>query len=445
MTVLTALDPMIGTAHSKMEERYHALLRGDSFGSENWLAEQLNRADELPSDLPDEPYELAEWSEKRAAAVARRYGEYLIERKAGSARQYFSNRAHALYFLQHVAPTKTVDGAWLYGMLSHWLDPRYHGLIRIYLEELGDGDPACNHVLIYRRLLSELGCHGPLPLPQDRFVQGSLQLALGFNTGAFLPEVLGYNLGYEQLPLHLLICAYELDELGIDPQYFRLHVTIDNASSGHACKAVQALRQIWPAQGGDEFYRRVARGYRLNELGPGALQVIASFDLETEMLTAFERKRCFGQNLHSDYCRIEGRTVNQWLTEPGSIRRLLSALQKKGWIKRDQDPARSRFWQLIEGPVAAMFGVFSPYEKQLMHDWIAGIWQPPRAARRAEPVKVEAMMSIDASASEFEAQLCDVPPLARIEKLIAELDGNRHALPRGLLATRLYAQLTGLN
>ena len=57
----------------------------------------------------------------------------------------------------------------------------------------------------------------------------------------YLPEVIGYNLGYEQLPLHLLISSYELSELGIDPYYFTLHVTIDNASTGHAQKAVQAV------------------------------------------------------------------------------------------------------------------------------------------------------------------------------------------------------------
>jgi hypothetical protein len=56
--------------------------------------------------------------------------------------------------------------------------------------------------------------------------------------------VIGYNLGYEQLPLHLLITSYELNELGIDPYYFTLHVTVDNAGSGHAHKAVQALRDL---------------------------------------------------------------------------------------------------------------------------------------------------------------------------------------------------------
>lgn len=445
MTVMTSapvLDPHAIDSRAGHEARYHTLLQGDLSASAAWLGEQLQQAEALPDELPNNPAELGQWTADRAAAVAGQYAQYLAERKAGAARRYFSSRAHALYFLQHVAPTKAVDGAWLFGMLRHWADPRYHGLIRIYLEELGDGDPACNHVLIYRRLLSELGCHEQLPLADDRYLQGALQLALGFNTEAFLPEVIGYNLGYEQLPLHLLISAYELDELGIDPQYFRLHVTIDNASSGHACKAVQALAQLWPAQGASEFYRRVARGYRLNDLGPCSPTIIAEFDLEAELLAAFERKRSFGQHMHSDYCRIEGRTVNQWLAEPGSIPGFLAALQDKGWIKRGQDPANSRFWQLIDGPAAAMFGVFSPYEKQLLHDWIAVSWQPRRP--RYGPAKAEVSVHDEALVNGLERELHDLPPEARIAYLISEMAGARHALPQGLAATRKYAQMTGL-
>nr|WP_245225754.1 MULTISPECIES: iron-containing redox enzyme family protein [unclassified Pseudomonas] len=130
---------------------------------------------------------IAIWTARRAAKVGRQYASYLRKRSEGETRQFFSNRAHPLYFLQQVAPTKAVDGAWLFGALRHWDDPRYHGLIRIYLEELGDGHPASSHVLIYQRLLSSLGCHERLPLADERYLQGSLQLALGLNLDEFLP------------------------------------------------------------------------------------------------------------------------------------------------------------------------------------------------------------------------------------------------------------------
>ncbi|ORL62948.1 iron-containing redox enzyme family protein [Pseudomonas putida] len=436
MTVMTRKAAPVApalAANDSLERRYQALLQGRCEDSARWLAEQLDRADTLPDDLPTSPAQLDDWSARHAAKVARDHAAYLQARRKGAPRRYFANRAQALWFLQQVAPTKAVDGAWLQGLLPQWPDPRYHGLIRTYLEELGDGDPRCNHVLIYQRLLSRLGCLEPLPLAPERYLQGAVQLALGQNTEAFLPEVIGYNLGYEQPPLHLLITTYELAELGIDAHYFQLHVTIDNAASGHAHKAIQALRQLWPADDGEGFYQRVRRGYRLNDLGTDTPRLIASFDLEGELLAALERKRAFGQMMHSDHCRLQGRTVNDWLSETDAMPGFLKALQSQGWVRRGEDPARSRLWKLIEGPAAAMFGVFSAYEKQLWHDWIANGWEAPRQPRVAP-----GSWQLDVEPDHTDGERAPVPVL------IERMAGNGHALPEGLRATRAYIQATGL-
>ncbi|CAM3599764.1 hypothetical protein CCOS865_04168 [Pseudomonas reidholzensis] len=419
-----------------LEQRYRTWLDGDDGQSAAWLAEQLQAAERLPDDLPDHPGQLFAWSAQRAGEVAQAYADYLRQRREGGPRQYFANRAQALWYLQQVAPTKAVDGVWLHGTLRQWRDPRYHGLIRTYLEELGDGDARCNHVLIYQRLLSRVGCLESIPLDPERYLQGSVQLALGLNSDSFLGEVLGYNLGYEQPPLHLLITTYELAELGIDGHYFQLHVTIDNAASGHAHRSIQAIVQLCPEREQEAFYARVRRGYRLNDLGTPAAQLIASFGLEAELLAALERKRGFGQFMHSDHCKLQGRTINQWLAEPMGASGFIQALQTQGWLRRHEDPAKSRFWTLIDGPSAAMFGVFSAYEKQLWHDWIAGEWQAPKP-RRVFPG------SWDANLAEA-AQALQVAPQTAVEALIERMAGNRHALPEGLLATRAYAQATGL-
>ncbi len=347
----------------------------------------------------------------------------------------FRQPCHALWFLQQVAPTKAVDGAWLHGALWHWQDPRFHGLIRTFLEELGDGDPRCNHVLIYQRLLSRLGCSQERPLDPARYLQGTLQLALGQNCQRFLPEVIGYNLGYEQPPLHLLITTHELAELGIDAYYFQLHVTIDNAASGHARRSVESVTELVRDQG-PAFYERVRHGYRLNDLGGDTPSLIASFDLQAELLGTLERKRIYGQCMHSDRCRLQGRTINQWLAEPGAMPGFLEALQAQGWIKRDSDPKQSRFWSLIEGPIAAMFGVFDAYEKQLWHDWIAGSWQGA-GIRRVPPGQWEHALQLDNDVS-IASQVSDIPTL------IDAMAGDRHATPHGLHATRAFIQATGL-
>ncbi|MGE8462062.1 MAG: iron-containing redox enzyme family protein [Pseudomonas capeferrum] len=438
MTVITrkaAADAGARAAHLSLQHRYQNLLEGPDATSAAWLSEQIARVEHWPDDLPDTPAQLPAWSDHHAGEVAKAYADYLQQRRQGAPRHFFSNRAHALWFLQQVAPTKAVDGAWLHGTLQHWRDPRYHGLIRTYLEELGNGDPRCNHVLIYQRLLSRLGC---LELPQlddQRYLQGAVQLALGQHGDAFLPEVLGYNLGYEQPPLHLLITTYELAELGIDGHYFQLHVTIDNAASGHAQLSIQALRQLCPAQDAQHFYQRVRRGYRLNDLGTPASALVAEFDLQAQLFAALERKRQYGQFMHSDHCRLQKRTINQWLAEPGAMPAFVDALQAQGWIRRGENPVNSRWWKLIDGPAAAMFGVFTAYEKQLWHDWIAGDWQAP--IRRVMPGSWDINVSAD-----------DRPMVSQraetVEALVQRMAGNRHASPEGLLATQAFVNATGL-
>jgi len=366
-----------GSAEGRARELYFALYAdplNTARAGEAYLREQIAAVQDIPADLPPTLAQLPAWIEARSEAVGIQYREYLAARKGGAPRRYFHTKAHALNFIKSVAPTKLVDGSWLYGMLKHWDSPDFHPLIKTYLEELGEGAPSKNHVTIYRKLLATHGIDGWEQLSDDHFVQGAIQLALGHNAERFLPEVIGFNLGYEQLPLHLLITSYELNEFGIDPYYFQLHVTVDNAATGHAQKAVQALLDLMP-QVGDRaaFYKRVLDGYRLNELGASTNSVIAGFDLQDELVNILAQKSTVGKNMHSDYCRVAGRSVNDWLAEPGQIPGFLSALESAGWIKRGEEVANSRFWRLIEGERAEMFGVFSAYEQQVLRDWIVSV------------------------------------------------------------------------
>lgn len=439
MTRQTAAMVQAPPVAFSLKDRYHALLAGHDTNSRIWLDAQLEQVRDMPDDLPGDPTQLDAWSLQHAAGVADGYKAYLDQRKQGAPRRYFANRAQALWFLQQVEPTKVVDGAWLFSALREWQDPRYHGLIRTYLEELGSGDPRCNHVLIYQRLMSRLGCLDRPALEDGRYLQACLQLALGEYGQDYLPEVIGYNLGYEQPPLHLLITTYELAELGIDGFYFQLHVTIDNAASGHAHLSLQALRQLCPADDVAGFYERVRRGYRLNDLGISTPALIARFDLEAELLQALEHKRNFGQFMHSDHCRLQKRTINQWLAEPGAMPAFLDAMQAQGWIRRGEDPEQSRWWKLIDGPTAPMFGVFTAYEKQLWHDWIAAGSQS--RIRRVLPGAWEAALQLQAQ-TPGNQRPC--PADYDMDTLIGAMSGNRHATPEGLVATQAYIQATGL-
>ena len=413
----------------------------------HFLRNQLQHATPHLADLPDNPAQLETHILRNNARTARAWRDYLMTRKQGQPRRYFSTRSHALYFLRNVAPTKLVDGAWLYGVLRQWHDPRMHDLVRTYLEELGDGEPEQNHVLVYRQLLASHDLRDLDGLPADRYMQGALQLALGHLTDEFLPEVIGYNLGYEQLPLHLLITTYELAELGIDPHYFRLHITIDNASTGHARRAARAVLDNLPIGSGQQsFYRRVRQGYQLNELGASSTSVIREFNLDRELCRVLEEKAKVARHMHSDMCRIDGRTINEWLDSSGRIPALLEALQQKGWIRRHQDPADSRFWRLIKSDRAPMFGVFSDYELQLLHDWIAGEWQCEQtnrlAARRSHaghPADAEAKESLRREEVELQKTLSKLSEQERTRRLIELLSPAEHFTPAGLAATRIFA------
>lgn len=324
-------------------------------------------------DLPGSGAGLIEWMETNMRAVHGKYQSYLQSRQSGAPRKYFVNRAHALYFLRQVAPTKLVDGAWLYGLCAYADNPRLSDLVVTYLEELGNGDADKNHVTLYRGLLARYGLDPVDGLPDTHYEQGLIQLALGWNAQDFLPEIVGFNLAYEQLPLHLLISAYELNELGIDPYYFTLHVTVDNADTGHARRACQAAIDAAPRMDdGGEYWRRVRAGAKLGNLGVGSLDVVRGFNIDNEVVRIFAHKAPAGNGAHSDFCKVAGRKVNDWLAHPKDVPAFLAALEQAGWIKRNQPAVESRFWNLLQGDRAEMFGVFSPYELQVIHDWIRG-------------------------------------------------------------------------
>ena len=446
-------------------------------GSVAFLTQALRQAQTKAGDLPATPDGLADWMHRSAEQAGTRYRAYLEARRGGAPRRYFTNRAHALYFLRAVAPTKLVDGAWLYGLLAHFKNPRFADLIATYVEELGEGRADKNHVLLYRRLLERYGLNPVQDLPAAFYTQGALQLALGLNANEFLPEIIGFNLGYEKLPLHLLITAHELNELGIDPYYFTLHITVDNADSGHAQRAVQAVLDNMPRLAGSaDFWQRVQRGCALSNAGTGTTEVIDSFDIDREVEAVFSRKRVTGRGAHSDYCRVAGRSINDWLAESGSMAAFLAALEQAGWIKRGTVPAQSRFWKLLQGEKAEMFGVFSPYELQIIHDWIRGdasadgqAYDEPalpeersrttfrvhdRLARHRTAISNPGKLNVfDASDDEvldvdlqaLQIELAGSTSIAAQQRLLTKaMSPWLHWTPAGMYATRRFMQLAGL-
>ena len=227
----------------------------------------------------------------------------------------------------------------------------------------------------------------------------------------------------------------------------------------------------WPrARDPVEFYRRVRAGYRLNELGESTNTVIAGFDLEDELVRVLASKAAVGKDMHGDYCRVQGKTINAWLAEPSTIPALLRAFEQTGWIKRGAPAEESRFWRLIQGERAEMFGVFSAYEQQVLADWIAS-----SASTNAAPARVpsfrarqralEAVGSTPApahpprtlirynyAAGEHAAEDDQLRALEQavalaptradaMTLLLEQMSPARHHSAAGLMATRMFTQL----
>ena len=352
--------------------------------AQHFIETQLDKVVMDENELPTDYEDLKIWITQHAEQVGQQYHEYLLDRKNGQPRRLFKNKSHALNFIKLVAPTKMVDGSWLHGFIHHADNEKFSKLVSIYLDELGNGDVHKNHVVLFRQLLTKYGFEELNQLSDEFFLQGAIQLALGCNAEAFTPEIIGFNLAYEQLPLHLMITAYELRELNIDPYYFTLHVTVDNALTGHSKMAIDAFRDSLPDLANQKDYiQRVTAGMALNQDGLSTMSIIESYEIEEEIVEIFKQKSTLGQYMHGDHCAIGGKTVNMWLENPENIPEFIQALESNRWINRNEDPKNSRFWRLIEGDKASMYGVFNAYEKQVIYDWIAGdaLENLPRAER----------------------------------------------------------------
>jgi hypothetical protein len=211
-------------------------------------------------------------------------------------------------------------------------------------------------------------------------------------------------------------------------------------------------------------------------LGAGTTSVISSFDLERELVWIFQEKSAVGTHMHSDYCRVGGRSVNDWLSDPTQIPAFLASLEKAGWIKRNQEPRHSRFWNLIQGDDAEMFGVFTSYEQQVIGDWISGDMpaKPHQLAYKAKQRLLDTLGhhslgrkhcatargvirqhyahesgdsgqdDFNAELRSFEEKLASLSSKEETMSMLTQLmsPSSHHTAP-GLMATRIFARLLG--
>ncbi|OAQ93982.1 ABC transporter [Purpureocillium lilacinum] len=385
-------------------------------------------------------------------AATTEWQHYLARRKNGSPRELFDDAAEARQWLVQKAPHKLVDGAWL-GHVHRATAPFAYRRVtkaawQVLSEELGDGDLAKCHAYVYARLLEKVG--SPVPAPTSaNFVENTTvtdtglwrsavaQLLISLFPDEFLPEILGFNLHFEMLTLETLMAAKELREVGIDPYYFTLHVTIDNADTGHtamASRIVADYLELISAEHGpaatQQAWKRVQAGFLMSK------NVHHSYNdkLTERIVTIFTAKSIASHRIH-DHCTMTlgGQSLSKWL-DPTLFHRLdwqakfLKCLRNaKPWIHKGNSSKSRLVRQLSWG--GSMFGAFTDREVVVVKDWIdslvpAGpetyqtftghLGTPESSERSSLPSAKDARSFADIFASMDEAIELDLPlaPLA---------------------------------
>ncbi|KAJ4343418.1 hypothetical protein N0V95_006642 [Ascochyta clinopodiicola] len=351
--------------------------------------------------------------------VTSRWEEYLARRRAGGSREVFGDREEAKWWLKQAAPVKYVDGAWL-GHINKITTPfKYRKITKnawqVMSEELGDGDLAKNHVYVYRQLMDDIDAGLPAAdsedfidsrhnLDQIRCWKAAVaQLLVSLFPHDYLPESLGFNMAYESLPLHLLKTVKELREVRLNPYYFELHISIDNADSGHAAMAMAAvadyielIEQDEGAAAAKVAWKRVQAGYVLAEglpttpespsLKVESVEAFPRNEKEAALLDIFAAKSFVAHKIHcNSRLKIGRRSLVDWL-EPKAFadkqwqKEFLFDLSNcKPWVfKGDSEKSRLVRELSWEGK---MFGSFTQTEVEVVKAWIENLGSAAQTPR----------------------------------------------------------------
>ena len=368
---------------------------------------------------------LEEFQHKRDNSIGQRWEQYNIRRKGGSDRELFQDRQEAIWWLKQISPVKYVDGAWL-GYIGKVTTPFalqkiMKGAWQILSEELGDGDLEKNHVHLYHKLLKSIASGLPaaesLDFGHPRHELNTVsvwksaiaQLLISLFPEDFLPEILGFNLHFEAISTDTLKAAKELREVGIDSYYFILHISIDNAHSGHTaiaveivCEYMDHIRRTEGEEAAQRAWSKIQAGYLLSSGLPGTVVCPSSkreipvdgvtvrlSPTEKQVIEIFQAKAQVVSGIHcGSRVKIGCRSVVDWLnpialqSKEWQIELLDSLSSSKYWINKG-DSSGSRFMRELQWN-GRMFGSFTHDEYNILRQWIDGLINIPLALEESQ-------------------------------------------------------------
>lgn len=366
-----------------------------------------------------------------------RWESYLKRRESGLPRELFRDLDHAKWWLKQISPVKYVDGAWLghiHRMTTPFaLRPITKKAWQIMSEELGDGDYTKNHVYLWRGLMEDIGANLSAPDTED-FIHprhgldkvhvwkaGVAQLLISIFPHQFLPEILGFNMHFEMLTWDTMRAIKELKELKLNDYYFLLHISIDNADSGHTAMAMHAvidyMVHVQNTEGeaaAQVAWKRVQTGFILSEqlvTSPDAQDIShtgysAPSDFEAKVRKIFKAKALVSHKLHcASKVKIKSRKLVDWL-DPVAFeseawqKEFIGALaNSKPWVRKGNS-AQSKLMSLLAWD-GKMFGSFTQNEVEVVRNWIDSLNDSPspgiywKFTGRAFKSSPEAVQSLD--------------------------------------------------
>jgi hypothetical protein len=378
--------------------------------AENFLAQARN----LQSDpaLPDE-LRYFEYSPQAFNARLNQIYNGLVEAaeqfSPGDPSVIFKTRDNMVERIRQFAPFNQLDGAWLRNVTQAGPISEIHSLLfSIWSDETGNGVPELNHSNLYADLLHSVGVYiddittqayafNPAIL-DSAYTSPLFELVISEFSQHFFPEILGMTLNLEWEVLQLKTTIKLFEYFGLHPQFYRMHVGIDNAASGHGAQAKRAvelfLDQVRAESGEQEMqgiWARIWNGYvafaTTGNLGQDLTDLLQNPpSLQTQMENLITRKRTYGQ-LNHDGKRLGQNLINDWFDDPTAF---LQELQNAGMIVPG-DPDNSPLFTLLtySGP---MYKVFAQDEIKLWADWTRSLSQTPQ--QPGEPDIGQAMVKL---------------------------------------------------
>jgi hypothetical protein len=301
---------------------------------------------------------------------------------------YFHTRENVIERIRQLTPFNFLDGSWLRNI--HRVGPVDEVnsiLFTILKEELGDGVPSQNHANIYRDLCHSFGFYPP-EMNTTAFVRDPVFLDCAFDSPAFqlgisefssgyYPEIIGMSLWLEWTVMELHRIAAIVERVGLSPHFYRMHIAIDNAASGHGAEIIRAVKLYLSQiriEGGDkavqEHWKRiwdgyVAFAYTFVIVIKQVIRIIQTpLNKQERLVRLIIEKAPYGQYNHGARTLGEN-TISSWFSDPAGF---LQALQDNGYIvpgKPDQSP----FFKLLEFRGGPMYHVFTEDEIALWRDW----------------------------------------------------------------------------